>query len=90
MSIEEELKELARNMFKERRSYLLDQKPLNDEVAAYVRAKVRETLDRIETHRVDWKEIDGLDPTDAVYLAISRVMDDVQKIRKDLVHQPSN
>ena len=48
MSIEKELTELAQKMFNEQQKFLLDQKPLNDAVAAYVRAKVRETLDRIE------------------------------------------
>ena len=37
MNTEEELKELAQNMFKEHRGFLLDQKPHNDELDAYVR-----------------------------------------------------
>ena len=48
MSIEKELTELAQKMFNEQQKFLLDQKPLNDAVAAYVRDYAVQELEKIK------------------------------------------
>ena len=71
--------------------YWLTEAEIKQKLTLYADDKVREALDRIEDTPVDWDEIETMQSsTAAAEYALSVLLDETTKIRRELLHQPNN